>query len=143
MQQAINVRASIATIDIITQERVIERCVIARISSSWHNQCISKEPGWQKAMFPLQTSNPALRLTVECFERTGWESLVMSFQEKDDFFLYERERFLSLNSIIPFIKCNLSFYWKFISSRKNKSNHFHRNICMHNCWSYEHPPFLQ
>lgn len=34
MQQAINARPSIATNDIITQERVIERCVIVSISSS-------------------------------------------------------------------------------------------------------------
>lgn len=54
MQQAINARPSIATDDIITQERVIERCVIVSISSSRHNQCISKEPGGQK-----QPSNPA------------------------------------------------------------------------------------
>lgn len=38
MQQAINARPSIATNDIITQERVIERCVIVSISSSRHNQ---------------------------------------------------------------------------------------------------------
>lgn len=54
MQQAINARPSIATNDIITQERVIERCVIVSISSSRHNRCISKEPGGQK-----QPSDPA------------------------------------------------------------------------------------
>lgn len=69
MQQAINARPSIATNDIITQERVIERCVIVSISSSRHNQCISKEPGGQK-----QPSGPAFGCHCIWQQKKTWKN---------------------------------------------------------------------
>lgn len=105
MQQAINARPSIATDDIITQERVIERCVIVSISSSRHNQCISKEPGGQK-----QPSNPAFG--CQCiWQQKNWmksrkdREERASWKKRDWGFLGLKKRF-PLNSVMSHTSLN-------------------------------------